>query len=117
MDSVSMKVKLPYYEAIRDGKKTVEGRPADGSFGSLQVSQQIDFKLDGDESAPIISVKITDVQKFPSFEQMIASVGREACLPGMTSSDDEAVAIYHSFPNYAGRAAAHGVVAIFIRRI
>lgn len=112
-----MKLKLPYYEAVRDGKKTVEGRPGDGSFAKLAVGDTIQFSLDGDAHAPIINVKIVDILRFDSFEAMIRAVGREACLPGMTTSDEEALAVYHSFPNYPDRAQNFGVLAIFIQLV
>lgn len=117
MTLVQMKLKLPHYESVKAGRKTVEGRPGDGSFGKLVAGDIIHFSLDGEPEAPVVPVKITDIRRYASFELMIEAEGKEACLPGLTASDEEAVALYHSFPNYAQRARDFGVVAIVIERL
>lgn len=109
-----MKLRLPFYEMVRDGLKTVEGRPGDGSFATLSVGMTIEFSLDGEPDAPKVYKKIALIERFPSFECMIKTVGRDQCLPGMFDTDDAAVELYHSFPNYRQRAEQFGVLAIHL---
>lgn len=112
-----MKLRLPYYEAVRDGLKTVEGRPGDGSFATLSIGNIIEFSLDGEPDAPKIYKKISLIERFCSFSEMIKAVGRDNCLPGMFDNDESAVALYHSFPNYEQRAEQFGVLAIHLSSI
>ena len=114
MTAISMNLRLPFYEAVRDGLKTVEIRPCDGKFAKLSVGDTIEFSLDESPEMPIVSKRISLLQKFPSFEAAIRAVGRESCLPGMFDDDEAALGMYLSFPNYPQRAAEFGVVAIHL---
>lgn len=101
-----------YLELIRLGKKTVEGRLLRPKYKGLRVGQAIRF---GQKEVPgnYVDTQITKLSVYPSFEAMLQTEGLNACLPGISHLTD-ALAIYHSFPDYQQQERILGVLAIGI---
>lgn len=108
---INLSLKRKYFEAIKFGKKTVEGRLNGPKFKNLLSGDFISFTTtDPDES---ILVKVIDVNLYPSFEAMLQNEGIEKMLPGI---DDlkVGVGIYESFPGYKAQVEKAGALAIKI---
>ena len=61
-------------------------------------------------------VRVTKVNRYQSFRQMLEGEGVEACLPGVRGVDAGA-RIYDGIPGYSQRAMQFGVLAIHIERV
>ena len=66
-----------YFEFIRCGAKTVEGRINSGIFAKWQVGQMIRLK-NGNE---FVLCKITKLVPYKSFAEMLQNEGVHTCLP------------------------------------
>ncbi len=102
-----------YVQQIRSGKKTYEGRIFSGPFVRYQLGTKVRW-FAGSKSHVV--TEITDIQKFPSFEEMVEQIGYHQLLPE-ASSVQEAVKTYLAIPKYPERAAQHGVVAFGLKVI
>jgi ASC-1-like (ASCH) protein/mannose-6-phosphate isomerase-like protein (cupin superfamily) len=87
-------VSLPWYELIKQGEKTVEGRPNRKDFSQMKPGDKIEFsnkELNGNFMA-----EITNVTHHKTFEEMIKSNGLENVLPGIRTID-EGVQVYMQY--------------------
>ena len=123
----TLDVRQPYFDYIRDGLKTVEGRA--GSVHENYKLKQTKFKK-GDTlrfteavttttstnaaAADVITCRIVDVSFYGSFEEMLVGSGLANCLPN-TDSLEEGVRIYRSFPDYVRKENEYGVIGIHIQ--
>lgn len=114
---ITMNLQRAYFDAVEQGVKTVEGRPADGKFATLNVDDFVEFHLDGDSERPAILIKITNIVKYASFKEMLENVGIQACLPGACQNVEEGTRLYHSFPEYRSREERFGVIAIMMQKV
>ncbi|XP_021958230.1 uncharacterized protein LOC110854138 [Folsomia candida] len=103
-----------YFHLIESGAKTVEGRCGTERYKNLQPNDFIMFVTDDDNTR--LPAKVSLIVKYPSFKDMLTNEGIENCLPGV-SDLDEGVKIYRSFPGYAEKEAAFGVIAIRFKLI
>ena len=95
-----------YAQALRDGRKTHEGRPGGGWLQPpgrrlIATGDYITFKVSGSREDRL-RARVLDVQSFPTFEEMLKQVGVEALLPNFTGDLAAAVALYRSFANGRG---------------
>lgn len=110
LDGKSYTLLKKYIELIRSGKKTVEGRINKGSFVFAKVGDSISFyTYQGDR----ISCRITGVNTYSNFREMLKQEGVSNCLPGVVDIE-EGVKTYHAIPNYEQNAKKYGVVALKI---
>jgi len=87
-------VSEPWYTHIKEGRKTVEGRPKKGTFAQMKVNQIVKFfnrKLNENFCA-----KIIEISEHKTFEEMIRSNGLENVLPGIRNID-EGIAVYMQY--------------------
>ncbi len=87
-------VSLPWYELIKQGKKTIEGRPNRNTFAQMKIGDQIEFsnkELNGNFMA-----EITNVTHHKTFEEMIRTNGIDNVLPGIRNID-EGVQVYMQY--------------------
>lgn len=87
-------VSLPWYNFIKEGKKTVEGRPNRSNFAMMKPGQKIKFF--NKELNENFCAKIIEVNKYPTFESMIRENGLENVLPGIRNID-EGVGVYMQY--------------------
>ncbi len=89
-------VSLPWYNLIKEGKKTVEGRPKRNTFAQMKVDQVVKFF--NKELNESFCAKITRVTEHKTFEDMIRSNGIDNVLPGIRNID-EGVQVYMQYYN------------------
>ena len=106
-------VTAEYFEAIRAGKKQVEGRCCTPKYRALTLGQEIRFVKEGAPNLETI-VMITGLQTYATFEDYLRREGLERCLPGV-SNIEEGAKIYRGFPGYSEKERRHGVLAIQIK--
>jgi len=104
-----------WFELVKTGAKTVEGRLNKGTFSNINPGDIIEFTKSGSDDT--IRVKVIDVKKYTTFEAMFGTDGEnvENVLPGVTTVT-QAVKLYHKIykPNMVSK---FGVVAAHIQRI
>lgn len=87
-------VKDPYFEQIKNGKKTVEGRLKKGRFEHIKKGDTI-YWVNRDTKEEV-KTKVTDHKTYDHVSDMIKNVGHKKLLPG-TKSNDEAQEKYNTF--------------------
>ncbi|MFT4552040.1 MAG: oligoribonuclease [Chlamydiales bacterium] len=107
-DPLPMTVREPFFSQIKNGTKTVEGRLSRGSYRNLQVGMNLRFN---DE----VTCRVTGIQKYASFREMIEAEGIDNVLPGLTETS-EAEEIYHHFYSPED-VTLYGALAIQIERV
>lgn len=106
-------VSLPWFNLIREGKKTVEGRPNRKDFAQMKIGDQIEFS--NKELNENFMAEITNVTNHKTFEEMIKSNGIDNVLPGIRNLD-EGVQVYMQY--YTKEIEAEfGVVGIHIKLV
>jgi ASC-1-like (ASCH) protein len=89
-------VSLPWYIHIKEGRKTVEGRPKRNTFAQMKVGQFV--KIFNKELNESFCVKITKITEHKTFEDMIRSNGIDNVLPGIRNID-EGIQVYMQYYN------------------
>lgn len=102
-----MPIRKQYFDLIRSGQKTVEGRIFSGDCKQMKAGDKILFFCGTNE----ITRTIRNIHVYDSFAEMLQHEGVGTCLPGVRSVE-RGVAIYHAIPNYRERAYRSGVVAL-----
>lgn len=87
-------VKDPYFEQIKDGKKTVEGRLKKGRFEHIDKGDTI-YWVNRDTKEEV-KTKVTEHKTYDNISDMIKEVGHKKLLPG-TKSNEEAQEKYNTF--------------------
>ncbi len=105
----AMNVAPKYFQQIRSGEKTVEGRVAKEKFCAFRVGQNIEFVSENNR----MSARIIELKRFAAFRDMLAYYGVKSCLPDLDCID-QGIAVYHSFPGYEADALKLGVIGIKI---
>lgn len=104
-----MSLSQPWFDLVRAGKKTVEGRTYTEKRKLLNVGDTIIFK-NGEQS---FEKKIIDLKIFSTFEKAIKSAKLKNILPGVKTYK-EGVKVYTSIPNYKEQAKKYGVLNIYL---
>lgn len=102
-------LKNPYVDLIQKGRKTVEGRINAGMFLHVRVGDRFRFF----NQAAEVFCRVTDVKRYPSFDEMLTKEGHKQCIPE-SNSLKEAADIYNRIPGYAERARQSGVLALHL---
>ena len=110
MGKLTLQVQTRYFDAIRSGLKTVEGRIAKPEYLALKPKELITFI---DPNGDSCTAEICRVTHFTDFREMLEISTVQACIPG--ASLNEALEIYRSFPGYKEKEKEFGVVAIHIK--
>ena len=85
-------VQNPWFDSIKSGKKTVEGRLNKGTFYEFKIGDIIKINNNNDD----FKVKIINIDKYESFNDMIIHKGLDNVLPGIETLE-EGVAVYRQF--------------------
>lgn len=102
-------LKKKYIEQIREGSKIFEVRPCTNRIEKIKVSDVVRFYYYSNSSDDVRCTVVARLH-FDSFREMLECCGFANCIP-TSQSIEEALAIYHSIPNYQQRALESGVVA------
>lgn len=103
-------IKKQYFNLIRNGQKTIEGRINSRPFNEWKENQEVEFFC-GEQS---VKCRIVKVVRHSSFEEMLEKEGYKPCLPDV-SSLEQGIKIYDNIPGYADKAKRFGVLAIHIQ--
>ena len=106
---LELHVQQPYFDQIRSGQKTVEGRLMSAKNGLLAPGSCIVFK-NGNQS---FRATVTKSERFSSFLSMLSAVQFKSCIPD-AADIRSAVEVYHSFPGYAEKELSQGVVGYYV---
>jgi ASC-1-like (ASCH) protein len=112
---ISLKIDREYFYDIENGKKTVEGRVLKDKYKKINIDSIIKFVNRGDEKEKILC-KVTKIEKFENFAEMINNVGIKKLLPSI-SLGEIGVEIYRSFGNYRNEEKEFDVVAFFLEKV
>jgi ASC-1-like (ASCH) protein len=104
-------VSRPWYDLIKQGKKTVEGRPDRNDFSQMSVGDNIEF-FNKDLNEKFMA-EITKVSRHKTFEEMITTNGIDNVLPGINNIN-EGVEVYMKYYNKEVES-KFGVVGIHIK--
>lgn len=108
-----MNLKEKYLHQIKIGQKTIEGRIFSGKVLQMRPGDVVQFNsLQNTEDH--VECHISAIEKYTSFEEMLSQCGYQNCLPDVNSLQ-EAINVYHQFPQYFERAKESGVAAIHFR--
>lgn len=95
------------FEAIRDGRKSVETRAGSPNYATIQPGDELVLVCNGQRCSKIVKT----VQKFASIEELLSAIPVSRIFPDQARSVEEAAAIYHRFPGYRERIAEFGLLA------
>lgn len=109
----SLSVKKIYFDAIKSGQKTVEGRINTPKYQDLKAGIDILFFLEKTEEKIVCT--ITKLVTYTNFKDMLQKEGVETMLPGVTLIDD-GIRLYESFGNYKEEIKTYGALVIGIKR-
>jgi len=118
-----MGVKTRWFNAIKNGKKTVEGR-LNKKFGHLKKGttlvirknpESTNSKNNSENNNHVLIAVVTDNIKYHSFEEYLLQEGLARTLPGVRTIE-EGIHIYRSFYSEEDEK-AHGIAAIHIKLV
>lgn len=113
--SVEVSLNDYFFEMVISGKKTVDSRVYKPPYDQIKAGNIIKFV--GAQTKELHTLcKVINVSVYKSFDGMLRSEGIQNCLPGIKNIE-EAIATYHSFPNYKDGEEKYGVVAFQVQRI
>ena len=98
-------IKQPWFNLIKSGKKTIEGRVNAGLFARLEKNNVIQWLHQNMKC----KVKIIDIRKYDSFRTMLEKEGLDKILPNIDNIDD-GVKLFRKY--YSEEKERNGVVAI-----
>lgn len=104
----------PWFTLITLGLKICEGRLNKGDFSKMQIGDTITFTND-DFNHREVSVRITKITKFKTFESYLKKETLKKCLPGITTIDNGLSVYFKYFSKYDE--AQYGIIAIHIELI
>jgi ASC-1-like (ASCH) protein len=109
MYTLQLSLRHEYFDAIKSGIKTVEGRLNAYKFKGLQPGMNISFiSVQTDE---VIICLVQAINTYSNFEDMLRNEGINNMLPGIAIIE-KGVAIYQGFPGYKDGVHKNGAIAI-----
>lgn len=85
---------VPLFKCIVEGSKKADGRVVSDYIRGFKVGEELLFQASGE----FVIVKITYLNFYKSFEEMLNAEGFENMIP-CAKSFDEALKVYNSFPS------------------
>lgn len=111
----SVTLRKKYIHQIRSGQKTIEGRINSGMMLKMKPGDEVRFFYMHNKFDDVVC-KITKIEKFVSFAEMLEACGYKNCITDVRSLR-EAIDLYASIPKYPEKAARFGVLAIHIQSL
>lgn len=100
-----------WFDFIKNGQKTVEGRLNKGKFSNMKIGDIIKF-VNGDEN---VKVKIKNITHYKSFENYLIMEGLKRTLPGIKNLNDGLNVYYAYFTKQQEQ--EFNILAIDIKKI
>jgi len=94
-DPIHISVSSHWFQFIKDGRKTVEGRLNKGKFSSIKKGDTL--VISNNKQSVIVAV-ISNIIKYRTFEEYLVQEGLSRTLPG-TRNIPDGVDIYRKFYN------------------
>ncbi len=110
---LTLSVRLPFFEQICSGQKTIEGRLFTSKYANLVKGDHLKI-ADTECANNFVYAEITRLTRYSSFLNMLEKEGLTNCLPGIRTLE-EGLETYHSFPDYKSKELEYGVIAIAIQ--
>jgi len=101
-----------YFDAIKKGTKTVEGRLNSLKFKNLHPGDYISFVCIVTQEE--MKCQVQAIHLYKNFALMLQDQGLQNMLPGVCTIQ-EGVALYESFPLYKEKVREHGAIAITLQ--
>ena len=98
-----------WFEFIREGKKTIEGRLNKGKFKDMKIGDIISFVNDANK----VKVQIINKIKYNTFEEYLLMEGLKRTLPNIKTIKD-GLDVYYSYYT-KNQEKEHKIVAIEIK--
>lgn len=93
-----LNVRQPWYDLIKSGDKTVEGRLNKGIFSQLKAGDSIEWSESKDPNSEKFRVIISYVTKYDSFKEMLEAEGISNVLPiYYVTNVEDGIRIYRQF--------------------
>ena len=87
----------PWFELVRDGKKTYEGRRNTPKIRQIQVNDIIKFRHHTDVSIEPFKVRVLSITKYSSFEKALMSLPIDQVLPIPGITLQQGIDIYQKY--------------------
>jgi ASC-1-like (ASCH) protein len=97
------------FEAIRDGRKTVETRAASVRYAGIQKGDTLVMCCGRDK----FEKTVKHVRHFGSIDDLLAEVPMVLVNPDAESKQD-IYKMYQSYPGYEQKIAQHGLMAVYL---
>ena len=110
---MEVSVARPWYEAIKKGSKTIEGRLNKGKFATVTVGDVLIIGNSDNETHDKVVAVVIGIYKYPSFVEYLSKEGLKRTLPGVNTIE-QGVAVYRQFYT-AELERTHGIVALEIQ--
>jgi len=110
-----MTLNSPWYELVRDGIKTYEGRCNWKTTKEYKIGDTLEISHHVDKTHPTYCVKIIDILHFKDFEEALQTLGLENTLPTIKTIDD-GISIYHQYHKQSTQD-THGVCMIHVLKL
>lgn len=110
---LDLAVNKKYFDAIKAGLKTAEGRINSAKFKELKPGEQVCFTCSDNYSLKLIC-QVISINTYPDFKTMLKKEGLANMLPGIKDLDI-GIGIYESFHGYKDAVKKYGAVAIRIK--
>ena len=101
-----------WFDHVRHGRKTCEGRLDKGFWGECDYGDVITFHNDSNEQC---QVRVKGVHRYATFRDMLEHETLEKTLPGIKNLD-QGVDVYHEFYSKE-QEARYGVIAILMELV
>ena len=106
---LNLSLQQKYFDAIKSGLKTAEGRPNSSKFKDLHPGDTISFTCVTTNEVIVCTVQV--ITLYQNFYEMLQAQGVHNMLPGVATIED-GIAVYENFPGYKERVKSDGVIAI-----
>ena len=91
-----MSLNSPWFELVRDGIKTYEGRRMTDGVRAMRVGDVVEFSRHKDDSSELFRTTVVDMTYFSSFKSALEKLGVERVLPSVSTVAD-GVEIYKKY--------------------
>jgi len=109
---LQLSLQQKYFDDIKSGIKTAEGRCNSSKFENIVVGDQISFVCV--QTQAVMVKTVTAINFYRNFKDMLVHEGVQNMLPGVTTIE-QGVVIYESFPGYKDKVVQVGAIAISIK--
>lgn len=95
-----------FFDLIKDGIKTIETRAAVAKYKKIEKSDILVFTC-GNST---VEKRVMEKYWFSSIDEMIKHLDIKKIMPHL-NTEDEAVRVWHNFPDYKSKIAKYGLMA------